>query len=103
MAEMNKISESQRMTVDERGNWQYPSAAESGHTEIELPTLPGSPNAVERLHVRDFGVHVIGAIDRSMTRQGYMKSGPQQGPVEVFAHYCAVAEGTSLLTNPHYS
>ena len=32
--EPNKIGEAQRLTVDERGNWQYPTAASSGHIEV---------------------------------------------------------------------
>jgi hypothetical protein len=93
----NTIDEGQRITADSRGDWQYPSAAASGHIEVELPTLPGSTNAVERLHARDFGPHVVSRIEASMNRQGYLRSGPQQGPTEVLAHYVAAARGTKLL------
>jgi hypothetical protein len=95
--EPNKIAESQQMTVDDRGSWVSPSLAASGHVEIELPTLPGSPNSVERLHACDFGPHVAGAVERSMRRNPYLKSGPQQGPAEVLSHYQAVAKGSKLL------
>jgi hypothetical protein len=98
MAEPNTIDESERLdTLDKQGNWQYPSAAAEGRVEVELPALPGSPNAAERLHVADFGRHIIGQIEKSMNRQPYMKSGPQQNPVEVFQHYTAVAKGATLL------
>ena len=98
MAQMDRIDESQRLdTLDARGDWVYPSAAESGHVEIELPALPGSPNATERLHARDFGPTVVSRIETSMTRQGYLKSGPQQTPSQVFGHYVAVARGSQLM------
>jgi len=97
MAEM-KIDESQRLdTLDARGNWQYPSGSESGHVEIELPALPGSPNGVERLHARDFGLHVIANIESSMNRQGYLRTGPQQNPSAVLRHFLGCAEGSKLL------
>jgi hypothetical protein len=79
------------------GEFSYPSAAGSGHSEIELPALPGSPNPTERLLVRDFGVHVAAKIESSMTRQGYIKSGPQQSPAATFRHYVACAKGASLM------
>ena len=98
MVEPNKIDESQRLDrLDWQGNWSYPSAASTGHVEIELPTLPGSPNAVERLHARDFGQHVISRIESSMKQNPYLKSGPQQNPAEVFRHYAAVAKGAQLM------
>lgn len=89
----------QAIGVDDRGALQYRSAAASGHVEIELPALPGSPNAVERLHARDFGQHVIGKIEASMNRQGYMTTGPQQASAEVFKHYTAVAKGAGLMNS----
>jgi hypothetical protein len=98
MNEKNQVDESQRLNrLDARGNWVYPSASESGHVEIELPALPGSPNAVERLHARDFGVHVAGKIESSMQRQPYLRSGPQQSPPQIFRHYTAVAKGAGLM------
>jgi hypothetical protein len=85
-------------TLDPQGkNWVYPSAAESGHTQIVLPTLPGSPNSEERLLSKDFGQHVIGKIQASLDRQGYLTTGPQQGPAEIFHHYCGAAAGSGLL------
>jgi hypothetical protein len=83
--------------VDDRGALQYRSAAASGHIEIVVPSLSGSPNATERLHARDFGQHIIGKIESAMNRQGYMTSGPTQGPAEVFKHYAAVAKGAGLM------
>jgi hypothetical protein len=78
-------------------SFDYPSAAESGHVEIELPTLPGSPDPVERLHARDFGVHVAGKIENAMKQNPYLRSGPQQGPPQVLRHYNAVAKGAELM------
>ena len=83
--------------VDDRGRMNYASAAESGHVEIMVPSLPGSPRETETLHARGFGQHVIGKIEASMNRQGYMTTGPQQGPAEVFKHYAAVSRGASLM------
>jgi len=99
MGQINsKVEPAQQMDkLDSRDNWQYPSASETGFTEIELPALPGSATAVERLHTRDFGVHVIGAIERSFKRQGYMKSGPQQSPSATFRHYLGCARGSQLM------
>jgi hypothetical protein len=84
--------------VDDRGGWQYDSASAEGFVETELPSLPGSPNATERLHVRDFGPHVIAKIEAAMQRQPYLtKAGPTQSPSQVFAHYTAVARGAKLM------
>lgn len=83
--------------VDDHGHMTYASAAASGHAEIELPALPGSPNAVERLHARDFGPHVIGQIERAISRQPYLESGPQQSPAGVLRHYVASAKGSGLM------
>ncbi len=83
--------------VDDRGQLNYASAAESGHVEIELPALPGAPNETERLLAKDFGQHVIGKIEASFNRQGYLTSGAQQTPPQVFRHYCAVARGAGLM------
>jgi hypothetical protein len=83
--------------VTDGGKLNYGSVAESGHVEIELPSLPGSPNTRERLHVRDFGAFVAGKIESSMNRQGYLKSGPQQRPHQVFRHYTAAAKGAGLM------
>jgi hypothetical protein len=95
--EPNTIDEGQQMTVDSTGGWQYPSAAAEGRVELELPSLPGSPNPTERIHAADFGPHVAGKIESSMKRQGYLRSGPQQGPTEVLRHYVAVAKGSKLV------
>lgn len=83
--------------VDDRGNWNYASAAAEGMVEIVLPTLPGSPNGEERMLAKDFGVHVIGKLEASMNQQGYMTTGPTQRPPEVFKHYVAVAKGSQLM------
>ena len=93
----NTIDESQRITTDERGTWAYPSLAQSGHVEIELPSLPGSIHATERLHARDFGPHVAGRIEASLRGNPYLRSGPQQSPAEVLGHYVATARGAKLL------
>ena len=88
------------ITVDEGGRMNYASAAATGHIEIELPSLPGSPGATERLHVKDFGPHVAGKIEASMKQAGYLRSGPQQTAPQVFAHYVACARGASLMDPP---
>jgi hypothetical protein len=95
--EPNRVPEGQQLTVDGRGNLQYASGASSGHIEVELPSLPGSPNATERLLARDFGPHVAGRIEASMSKQGYLKSGPQQSGPEVLGHFTAVAKGSKLV------
>jgi hypothetical protein len=82
---------------DADGQMTYQSAGASGHVEIMLPSLPGSPRETETLHARDFGQHVISRIERSMTRQVYMTTGPQQSPAQVLAHYAAVAKGAGLM------
>ena len=97
--EPTKPNESQRIATDERGSWAYPSLAQSGHVEIELPSLPGSPRPTEMLHARDFGPHVAGAVERSMRGNPYPKSGPQQNAAQTFRHYLAVARGSQLLDN----
>jgi hypothetical protein len=83
--------------IGERESWAYPSLAQSGHVEIELPSLPGSPVPTERLHARDFGRHVAEAVERSVKGNPYPNSGPQQGPAEVLGHYIATARGSKLL------
>jgi len=98
MAEMNEVDESQRLdTLDARGTWAYPSAAATGHVEVVLPALRGSPNGEERLLVKDFGPHVIGKIETSLNRNPYLKSGPTQNPAAVFRHFVAVAKGANLM------
>ena len=79
-------------------SWAYPSLAKSGHIEIEVPSLPGSPRPTEMLHARDFGGHVAGKIEASLKGNPY-KSGPQQNPAQTFRHYLASAQGARLLDN----
>ena len=83
--------------VDDRGRMTYGDAAASGHVEIELPTLAGSPNATERLHAVDFGPHVAGKIESSIKRQPYLRSAQPQSPNQVLRHYIAVGKGSKLL------
>jgi hypothetical protein len=83
--------------VDADGRMTYESASAEGMIEVMLPSLPGSARATETLHAKDFGVHSAGKIEAALSRQGYMKSGPQQGPAQVFRHYVAVAKGSKLL------
>ena len=85
------------ITTDDDGRMAYSSAAASGDIEIILPSLPGSPNGEERLLVKNFGQTVIGKIESQMKQQGYLRSGPQQDPPGIFAHYLAVARGAALL------
>jgi len=95
--EPNKLDESQRIATEERGSWAYPSLAASGHVEVEVPSLPGSPRPTEMLHVKDFGRHVAGAVERSLKGNPYPKSGPKQSPAEVLGHYVGTARGARLL------
>ena len=83
--------------VDERGRMTYADAAETGHVEIELPTLIGSPTPTERMHAIDFGPHVIGKIKSSMYRQPYLRSAQPQSPTEVLRHYIGAGQGSGLL------
>lgn len=92
--EPNKVIETQ----DERGDWAYPSLAATGHVEVELPSLPGSPRPTEQLHARDFGGHVVSKIEASFAGNPY-KSGPQQNPAQTLNHYIAVARGAKLVDN----
>ena len=85
----------EQLTVNEQGGWEYPSGSSSGYVEVELPSLPGAINPTERLHMRDFGPHVVGKIESSM-QCAYLRSA-QQGPAQVFKHYAAVARGASLM------
>src|SRR5271157_684188 len=91
----NKENALQGMSVD-RGGWSYDDASETGHVEIELPSLPGSYTPTERLHVREFGVHVAGKIESFMNQPGYL-SAPGQNAAQVFKHYTAVARGANLM------
>ncbi len=83
--------------VNEQGQLAYDSASASGHIPIEIPSLPGSPNATETLHARNFPEHIIGKMEAAFKKPNYLKSGAQQSPSQVFAHYCAVARGASLV------
>jgi hypothetical protein len=83
--------------TDERGQMNYDSAASTGHVSVMAPSLPGSPRETETLHVRDLGQHIIGRIESSMNRQGYITSGAQQSPATVFSHYIGVVKGLALL------
>jgi hypothetical protein len=96
---MNHVPEEQRMdTLDSRtGGWVYPSASESGHVEVVLPALPGSATSEVRLLALNFGPHVAGKIESAMSRNPYLKSGPQQSPPQVFRHFVAAAEGSGLV------
>jgi hypothetical protein len=84
--------------VDASGRMNYASGSESGHVEVVLPALAGSANGEERLLMKDFGVHVAGQIERSFSRQPYLRSGPMQSPPEVFSHFIASAKGARLLS-----
>jgi hypothetical protein len=89
--EQEQKDESQ-LTVNEQGDWVYPTGAATGFVEVELPSLGINPT--ERLLVRDFGPHVAAKIESAMNT-GYLR---KHSPAQVFAHYTAVAEGASLLT-----
>ena len=84
------------IAVDGSGRMNYGTAAAEGRIEIELPSLPGSPNATERMHTRQFGVHVLSQTESAFRRQPYMTTGPTQSPAQVLKHYAAVARGAEL-------
>ncbi len=85
------------IAVDANGGMTYDGASREGRIEIELPTLPGSPNPTETLHAVNFGPHVASKIEAAMNRQGYLRSGPQQSGPQTFAHFIACARGAELL------
>lgn len=79
------------------GKMQYGSAAASGHVEILLPSLPGSPNGEERMLAKSFGPFVASKIEASFKKQPYIKSGATQSPDRVFRHYLGAAKGAGLV------
>ena len=79
------------------GKMSYSTAAESGHVEIMIPSLPGSPRETETLHARNLGQHIIGKMEASLNHQGYIITGPTQTPAEVLKHYAAVSRGAGLM------
>jgi hypothetical protein len=83
--------------TDADGRITYNSGAASGHTEVVLPALPGSPHSEERLLVKDFGVHVAGKIESALTQNPYLRSGSQLSPTATFRHYVGAAKGCQLL------
>ncbi len=85
------------ISVDTDGRMTYDGASREGRVEIELPSLSGSPTPTETLHAVNFGPHVASRIEAAMSRQGYVRSGPQQRPHEVFEHYISCAKGAELL------
>jgi hypothetical protein len=96
MADMNKVDEARRMTVDQQGNWQYPSATATGHVEIVIPAAHG-PNSEERLLVKDFGAHVAREVERSLAPNPYPVSSPRKSATATFRHYVGAAMGASLM------
>jgi hypothetical protein len=92
-----EVTPDRGISSDGHSGMSYESAAATGHLEIMVPSQPGSPRETETLHARDFGQHVIGKIESSMKRQGYMTTGPQQDAVGTLRHYLAVAKGSQLL------
>jgi hypothetical protein len=96
MAEINKVDESQQMTVNSRGGWEYPSAAASGHVEIVLPA-PHGPNSEQRMHIRDFPAIVLREVEQSFRPNMYEKSAPRKSPTETFRHYIGAAKGAQLM------
>lgn len=92
----NQVDESQRITVDERGKFQYPSAAATGHVEIVLPAAHG-PNGEERMLVKDFGRHVAREVSRSLAPNPYPVTSPRRTATDTFRHYVGAAKGASLL------
>lgn len=96
MAEMNKIDESRRMTVDERGNWQYPSAAVTGHVEIVVP-VPHGPFPEQRMHARDFPATVVRYVGEALKPNPYPVASPMKSPTETFRHFVGAARGLSLM------
>jgi|SRR5271157_1491370 len=93
---MNKGDVLEGMSVDDRGSWSYDDAAATGHVEVELPSLPGSPNPTERMHARGFGPFVASKIESFLDRQPYLREPGQTAPA-IFRHYVAAAKGYGLM------
>lgn len=94
MTESNKSAADKQLGVNEKGDcWVYANGSAAGYVEVELPTLPGSPNPTERLHLRDFGGVVVEKIESAMQCTYLTK----QSPAQVFRHYATVAKGASLM------
>lgn len=88
--EQEQKDESQ-LTVDQEGNWQYPTSARTGYVEVELPSLGINPT--ERLLVRDFGPHVAAKLETAMNT-GYLR---KHSPAQVLRHYVGCAQGAQLM------
>jgi hypothetical protein len=100
MAGMNEADKAKQLTVDESGNnWQYPSASESGHVQITLPTAHG-PNPEEQLLIKDFGAHVAQEVERSLAPNPYPKASPRKSATVTFWHYVGAAKGSQLMDEP---
>jgi hypothetical protein len=99
MADMNEADKAKQLMVDEQGNWQYPSAAESGHVQITLPTAHG-PNPEEQLLIKDFGAHVAQEVEISLAPNPYPKASPRKSATVTFWHYVGAAKGSQLMDEP---
>jgi len=81
------------LEVNANGGWVYPAQLKEGFEETEIPAPPGSLNATERLHMKDFGGMVISKIESSMNTR-YLR---KHSPAQVFRHYATVAKGSELM------
>src|ERR1039458_9643826 len=84
------------ITVDDRGQMNYASAAAEGMVEIVLPA-PNGPHAEQRMHVRDFPTTVLREIEQSFKPNMYEKSSPRKSPTDTLRHYIGAARGAQLL------
>jgi hypothetical protein len=85
--------------VDADGRMSYQSASASGRVPVELPALPGNPTATETVHVADFGAFAAERIQRALTRQPYLQSGPQLSPAATFRHFIGCAAGLGIMAD----
>src|SRR5208337_3240992 len=95
----SQVDESRQLGVNESGNnWQYPSAAATGHVQITLPAAHGNPE--EQLLIKDFGSHVVREVERSLAPNLYPKASPRKSATVTFRHYVGAAQGAQLLDKP---
>jgi hypothetical protein len=91
----NKVDEQHQLTVDQKGDWVYPSGAATGMVEIVLPAAHG-PNSEERLLVKDFGSHVAKEVEKSLTNP-YPVSSPHKSATATLRHYLGAAQDAGLM------
>jgi hypothetical protein len=84
------------ITVDDRGQMNYASAAAEGMVEIDVP-VPHGPRAQQRMHARDFPATVVRYVEESLRPNPYPVASPMKSATETFHHFVGAAKGLSLL------